>query len=70
MLDEQHVIGSRWRVGIGVTSVGVLELQSPTAAKAIYITGIQEQHPQTCLGDRALGQAGALYVHHALYGAP
>lgn len=37
MLDEQHTIGSRLRVGIGLTAVRVFELQSPIAAETIYL---------------------------------
>lgn len=37
MLDEQHTIGSRLRVGIGLTAIRVFELQSPIAAETIYL---------------------------------
>ena len=36
-MDEQDVIGSRSRVGIGLSAVSVSELQSTIAAKAIYL---------------------------------
>ena len=69
--NEQYVIGSRLRVGLGLTGVEVFELQTPIAVKAIYLLqAAKSSASQTSLGDRAPGQTGALYLYHTLYGTP
>lgn len=65
-LGEQH-LQVQDKVGLGVSAVGVLELQSPAAAEVIRILQVAESTaPQTSLGDRAPGQAGALYLWNTI----